>query len=71
MKKELIFCILSIILLFGCQSKYAKDEVSSKGVNYFDSMLKNEKYNLNFECDTEMGFIKIGNFLKKRYKTLL
>lgn len=65
MKTELTIILFSIISLFGCQTTSTNKDISSEDVNYFDSVLLKEKYSLNFESDTEKGFIKIGNFLKK------
>lgn len=40
-------------------------ENSTESIRYFNTILLKEKYNLDFESDTENGFIKIGNFLNK------
>lgn len=63
MKTKLTIVAISIILFFGCQMTNTNKDIS-KNVNYFNAILLKEKHRLDFESDTEYGFIKIGNFLK-------
>lgn len=63
MRTKLTIIFFSITALFGCQTTITNNDTSVEKVNYFDSLLQKEKYSLNYESDTEKGFIKIGNFL--------
>ncbi len=65
MRTELTIILFCISALFSYKTTINNNDKSLKEVNYFDSLLQKEKYSLNFESDTERGFIKIGNFLNE------
>jgi hypothetical protein len=69
MKIELTIILFCFTTLFGCQTTTeninTNTDESLKLISYCDSLLQIEKYSLNFESDTDKGFLKIGNFLNE------
>jgi hypothetical protein len=63
MKLIKILVFISIIIIVSCKKPSVDQVATSETEMYFTQILNREKFNSNFESDTVLGYIKIGNFL--------
>lgn len=63
MKLIKILIFISIIIVVGCKKPAIDQVITSETEKYFTEILNREKFNTNFESNTDLGYIKIGNFL--------